>query len=163
VRSAATSIVALAALAPSLAQAAPSSPFRPGGDLVPRLRLNLGGPLSPSIALAVRAMGGRNDPLFGPGLIGFRAVPELIFALRPAPRLEIFAGGGLGAARVRPDRAGAPFAEELDLASFAAFGTRFTWERVPVTTTARVESVAGHGTAVTLNLRLNLDALGVPR
>jgi len=117
--------------------------------------------MEPSITLAVRAAAGRLDPLLGPGLAGWRAVPELLFAFRPAPRVEIFGGGGAGAARVLPERGGAR--EELDVAFSAEVGVRFTWQGVPATTIARAESVEGHGAAVTLGVRLDLDALGTRR
>ncbi|MFT3776529.1 MAG: hypothetical protein QM820_65140 [Minicystis sp.] len=160
-RSAATSLAVLAALAPSVAFAAPPKERRPSSasDLVPRIAFRVGGALDPSVSFVLRGAAGRDDALVGPTLRAYRAAPEIVFVLRPAPRVEIFAGGGAGPAYLVQEP-GAPvlFPESTVLAISASLGARFPWQGVPVTALARAESVCGHGSAVMLRLALDLAA-----
>ena len=157
----ATACVVLAVIAPSAARAAPPFPNLPssGSDLAPRFGLHLGGSSGPTVTFVLRSGSTRDDALVGPLVRAYRAAPEILFGFRPAPSLEIFAGGGAGPAHLVP-APGAPGGrrEHTTLAISASIGARFPWQGVPLSVIARAESVCGHGAALMLRLALDLAA-----
>jgi hypothetical protein len=130
------------------------------GDMAGRLGYVSPGPFSPSLTVEMRAAAGHDEALLGPLATFYRIQPELLFGFRPLPRLELFGGGGIGSAYVVPDPGflGArAIASGPVITLSGALGARFPWERVPLSAVARAQSVCGHGTAVTLDLALNLS------
>ncbi|APR86443.1 Hypothetical protein A7982_11792 [Minicystis rosea] len=160
-RTAAASCAVLWVLAPSIAIAAP--PILPlpsqSSDLAPRVRVHLGGLLDPTVSFVLRGGGGRDDALASPLLRAYRAAPEIVFGLRPAPHVEIFAGVGAGPAHLvlEPGAPGGP-REGMALAISASIGARFPWQGVPFSAIARAESVHGLGAAVMIRFALDLAA-----
>lgn len=150
-RTAVPSAAALISLAPSTAAAAPHlSP-----DLIPRLVLRAGGPLDPSVGLAIRRGGSPQDAAVAPPDVRlYRVVPELSVTLRPAEGVEVFAGAGVGPAFAIPP-AGLPRWSDTDLAFSATLGARVPWLCVPLTAAARAEVVVGQGAAVMIRLTLD--------
>jgi hypothetical protein len=127
-----------------------------GGDLAGGLGYEGTGPFAPSVTLNLRAAAGHDEALLGPLSTFYRAQPELLFGLRPAAHLALFAGGGLGAAYLVPDAREHGMTEGPAFTLSGALGARFPWEGVPVTATARAEAVGGRGMAVTFDLALAL-------
>jgi hypothetical protein len=159
VRSAATLLAALAALAPSVVRAEPSEP-RSSDDPLPRLGLRLAGPYEPTFTFEVRGTAGHDESLFGPFLSAYRAAPEILFNIRPEPNLEIFAGGGAGPAYVVPDpRAPVWVAARSAIAFSGALGARFPFQGAAVYAAARAEAVDGYGAAVMLRFAIDLAGL----
>lgn len=156
-RTAATPLAALALFAPSLAHAAPP-PHRSLSELLPRLAFRSDGPLAPSVTFGVRGNLARDDAMLGGPRVHFwRALPEVVFSVRPAPGLEVFAGGGAGAAYVTGSRGRGRRGRirETDLALSASLGASFALQGVPLTASARVETVLGQGAAVMLRLKID--------
>lgn len=124
------------------------------GDMTGRFGYAGTGPLTPSVTLELRGAIGGDEALLGPRASGYRAQPEVQLGLHPASDLEIFGGGGLGAAYVQPAAGvpGLPAGPTLSISG--ALGVRFPLSRVTVSAIARTESVRGYGTAVTLDLAL---------
>lgn len=158
-RTAATSIVALVAFAPSLAHAAP--PAHPKlSELLPRLSFHGEGALAPTVTFGVRGNPGRDDALLcRPKIHLWRALPELVFSVRPAPGLQLFAGCGAGGAYVTGSRGRGRRGRvrETDLALSGSLGATFDFQGVPFTASARVETVVGQGAAVMLRLKIDLS------
>ena len=128
-----------------------------GGDLAGGLGYESDAPYSPSFTLELRAAAGHDEALLGPLSSYYRAQPELLFGLKPLPKLSLFAGGGLGAAYVVPDPGARNAMAGPVLTLSGALGARFPWERVPVTTVARAQAVTGYGVAVTIDVALALS------
>ncbi len=154
--------LALVALAPLVANAesshATASVASHGGDMAGRFGYASTEPYAPSVVLELRAAAGHDEALLGPLAMFYRTAPELQLGIHPVPRLELFAGGGLGPAYVVPDLGAHGMSAGPTFSLSGALGARFPWERVPVSAVARAESVRGYGTALTFDLALNLAA-----
>jgi hypothetical protein len=159
VRTVATSLAVLATFAASLAHAAPPA-HRRLSDLLPRFAIHGDGPLAPTVTFGVRGNPGRYDGLLSrPKIHLWRALPELVVRVQPSPALEIFAGGGAGAAYVtgRRGRGRRGRVRETDLALSVSLGATFDFQGVPLTASARAESVVGQGAAVMLRLKIDFS------
>jgi hypothetical protein len=127
-----------------------------GGDMAGRLAYESTAPYAPSVTLELRMAAGHDEALLGPLPTFYRTQPELLFGLRPSAQLQIFAGGGVGAAYVVPDPLAPGTFDGPTVTVSGALGARFPWEHVPVTATARFESVHGCGMAATFDIAVAL-------
>ena len=152
--------IALVEVLPLAARAEPSrttaSVASRGGDMAGRLGYVSQGRFSPSLTVEMRAAAGHDEALLGPMATFYRIQPDLLFGFRPTSHLELFGGGGIGSAYVVPDLYAQGILPGPTFCLSGALGARFPWERIPVSAVARAQSVYGHGTAVTLDLALDL-------
>lgn len=154
-RTAATPLAALAALAPSLAHAAPPAHARPS-ELIPRFVFQAEGPLAPTVTFTLRTAPARDDPMLGRSSLRiYRGLPEVMVSLRPEPGVQLFCGVGAGAAYVIGMRK-RHRVRETDLALSGSFGVRVVIEGIPLTASVRGEALVGQGAAVMLRLKIEL-------
>lgn len=124
-----------------------------GNDLTARFKIQGQGWLAPSLSLELRALAGPEVELAGKGVSSYRLAPEALVTLSPAPRVTLFAGGGIGSAYVVDTDARFHVVDDhVRVTASCVMGMNVVVARTPFTMALRTEGMSGAGWASSFNV-----------